>query len=246
MKVFMLCVLLIFSTGLSLFGDASTSKKSLDKGIKFYENAKMSSFSGDYEKALALYKQSCFQEHYARSCSRIVMYYASRKATESDRDRALALGKKLCKNGDGVSCSKIAELYRRGIGIAHRSQNSNIATNLYKKGCSLKDGESCYFLGNVEYRNKRYKKALEKYKQGCILGYDTSCIETGKIYQYKKRDNKSASEYFKKGCDIKNADGCFYLAAIYEDSNKEMAKKFYKKACKLKHRVACMRYRRLK
>ncbi|GAA6781852.1 hypothetical protein HpHCM58_18760 [Helicobacter pylori] len=58
-------------------------------------------------------------------------------------------------------------------------QNEEQALNLYKKGCSLKEGSGCHNVAVMYYTGKGAPKDLDKatsyYKKGCALGFSGSC-----------------------------------------------------------------------
>jgi hypothetical protein len=75
---------------------------------------------------------------------------------------------KLCEDGDNKYCNLIGRNY---ISIKEYKK----ALNVYKKSCSVNDGEGCAWLGYLCFNGygvrKNIRKANEFYLRSCDLGF---------------------------------------------------------------------------
>jgi hypothetical protein len=88
------------------------------------------------QKALELYKISCFEKNNPRACSLIVKYASFKRAPLAVGNRAASECEKMCQNGNADACYELAELYKKG----------EKAKELYKKSCSIGNKNACIEL----------------------------------------------------------------------------------------------------
>jgi len=98
-------------------------------------------------------------------------------------------------------------------------------------------------LGVKYFAEGQNKKALNYFEKACSLKNSGACTDAGQTYQYNIKNLVMARKYYKKGCDLGNAKGCFLLSNISE--NKKDDKKYTNRACQLGMQIACpiMRFR---
>ena len=135
--------------------------------------------------------------------------------------------------------------------------------NYLKRGCFLKNKQSCFVLGILYSKGmaslqKNEEKAKKYFMKACNLGYEEACIEEIKIYSKKnqiKQNEEKISKISKILCDkFNNAAACYYYG-IYSFKEKSKTKKINKnksmviiktetlnyldKSCKLGYQRAC-------
>lgn len=131
----------------------------------------------------------------------------------------------------------------------------------YAKACSKKAFSSCYELGNLFISKQDPKRASKYYKIACDNTNDENyCSSLGSTYtkigknynktHWKKRFSGErnadvAFRFFNQACDLKDQEGCFYVAKHYQGlsfKDKEylnLANKLYKQACEADIFAAC-------
>jgi len=94
-------------------------------------------------------------------------------AFEKKYKEALANFISRCSKEDGYACGMAGYFYEKGFGKIKK--NHNLAIKFYKKGCSLKDADSCTLLGYDAYKKGNLKEAKKLLKKGCDLGNKDAC-----------------------------------------------------------------------
>ncbi|KAG5674093.1 hypothetical protein PVAND_004079 [Polypedilum vanderplanki] len=95
----------------------------------------------------------------------------------------------------------------------------------YRFGCySEKKPEVCHLLGDyLESIKKDFEKAAKVYRANCDdYGHAKSCLKfghysflgKGKSSSIEKGDPKQAFQYYKKGCELKDADCCLHSGLL--------------------------------
>ena len=77
-----------------------------------------------------------------------------------------------CAKNDAYACGMAGYFYDKGFGI---SKNKKLAMDYYKKGCALKDADSCTLLGYQAYKKGNKKEAKKLLQKGCKLGNKDAC-----------------------------------------------------------------------
>jgi len=93
--------------------------------------------------------------------------------------------------------------------------------------------------------NGKFKEAFSGFEKRCLNKNDAyACGMVG--YMLDKgiggieKNHQKAIKFYKKGCELNDADSCTLLGYYeYKSGNKEKAKKLLKKACKLGNKDAC-------
>ncbi|QCI28308.1 tetratricopeptide repeat protein [Caminibacter pacificus] len=112
------------------------------------------------------------------------LLFAMNHGQTNDPDLQLALNgkfkqafsgfEKRCMNkNDGYACGMVGYMLDKGIGGIEK--NHKEAIKYYKKGCELKDADSCTLLGYYEYKQGNTKKAKELLNKACKLGNKDAC-----------------------------------------------------------------------
>ncbi len=78
-----------------------------------------------------------------------------------------------CAKNDAYACGMVGYFYDKGFGTIQK--NKKLAIDYYKKGCYLKDADSCTLLGYKAYKRGDKKEAKELLEKGCKLGNKDAC-----------------------------------------------------------------------
>jgi len=187
-----------------------------------------------------------------------------RKKEEAEKQIKL---EKSCKAGRKSSCNRLGH---KIFNIAYSAFNKNdykTAETLFKKSCKIDYIKSCRYLGILYMETNDYKNADKYLKMACKTNNEIACNiykifknklkcdkqqlpndckSTAKAYQtgmYIPRNHKKALLYYRKACELNNADSCKEIAEYYRYTYKnndiKKALIFYNKACKFNNKKSC-------
>jgi len=141
-----------------------------------------------------------------------------------------------CNQGNGHACFQMSFRYLEEFPYG---KNPKKADALLRRGCVLKDGESCAKLGK-KYQNginvpSNIDTALKYYNESCNTGYAKGCTGVGSLFilgAKTKEDKLIGLAFLKRSCfEMKESGACYALADHYEKSdNKKLSKKFRTRA----------------
>ena len=201
----------------------------------------------DAEAALALFKKGNINElkklceaEVGLGCAFVGAYYFS----QHNNTQAKIWSEKGCRLNEAMSCVVLGDYY-------HRAKNYAQALQLYTKSCDGGAMFACYSLANL-FRNglgveRNEKVALELDIVACNGGIENSCFYAGFAYEVGK-DFAKARQFYKKGCELNNAESCFNLGAMYHNGkvvrqNWYEARELFGKACDLGYQDGCKNYK---
>ena len=95
-----------------------------------------------------------------------------------------------------------------------------ITLNKYRKEAkngSLNSLKILLSLENKLYINLYKKSILLELEENCQLNNKATSCNTLSKYMREEENYKEAFNYYKKSCDLKNSDGCFYLGNYYQE-----------------------------
>ncbi|EFA05048.1 cytochrome c oxidase assembly factor 7 homolog [Tribolium castaneum] len=179
----------------------------------------LESIDKNYEKAGIVYKTTCDDYKYAKSCSKYATYALLGKgAKKSDFKAAYGYFDKGCELGDPTSC------FHQGLLLITRNEEQGIAQNpikgmaLLEKSCNAEHSNACYYLSGM------YIAGVRKSPK------DTS---SDKIEYAVAKDMKQAFKFALKGCELGNMYSCANLSQMYAkgdgvEKNPELAAKYRK------------------
>jgi TPR repeat protein len=146
---------------------------------------------------------------------------------------------KQCGLGDGPSCGYAAVGYRDGKAALTKDPAQAFA--YAKKGCDLKDTDSCDTQGGLMRTGQGTTKDVEAgvslQTTACRSGSARGCRDVGTYFaSAKPQDWKMALAYAERACDGGNTAGCSDAGDIYRDGrgiDKDLVKAvaIYKRGC---------------
>ncbi|XP_063930435.1 cytochrome c oxidase assembly factor 7 homolog isoform X2 [Zophobas morio] len=180
----------------------------------------LESIDKNYEKAGIVYKNTCDDYKYAKSCSKYATYALLGKGSQkSDFKAAYSYFDKGCELGDPTSC------FHQGLLLITRNEQQGIAQNpikgmsLLEKSCLAEHSNACYYLSGMYIAGvKRHQDKSEKDAKPEVL------VAT---------DMKKAFQFALKGCELGNMYSCANLSQMYAkgdgvEKNPELAAKYRK------------------
>jgi len=167
----------------------------------------MESVKKDFSKAATIYRSTCDDYKFSRSCHKYAGYALTGKGCAEDHPSALNYYQKGCSLGEGDSC-----LY---AGLMKIAENDKIKVKKdYPEGISFLN-QSCDKGNNT----------------GCY--YLSGLYLTG-VQNILEKDMSKAFEFTNKACELGNIFACSNLSQMYRKGdgvaqNTELAEKFQKK-----------------
>ena len=107
------------------------------------------------------------------------------KADSPDNDylKVVELFQKACDGGYIPGCTRLGDLYDKGLGV---KQDSTLAASLYQKACDGNDATGCASLGNLylvgQGVEQDLQNALKLLQKACDAGSGSACTNLGGSY----------------------------------------------------------------
>lgn len=175
----------------------------------------MESVKKDFSKAATIYRSTCDDYKFSRSCHKYGGYALTGKGCTEDHPAAFSY---------------------------------------YQKGCSLGEGDSCFYAGLMKIAEnnkikvqKDYPEGMALLNQSCDKGNDSGCYYLSGLYltgvqNVLEKDMSKAFEFSTKACELGNIFACSNLSQMYTrgdgvKKSKDMAEKFQKKAKDLEQQL---------
>lgn len=163
--------------------------------------------------------KACEVEKIGESCYSVgLRYLKGYKGFMIDNTQSLLYFKKACEKRYSGGCTKVAFMYKNGIGV---KQNMQQALRYYKKGCDIEmyPNDVCADIGLLYYHGEGVEQSYH-----------------------------DAFTYFQRACEHSSASGCYNLGVLYHNGdgvrqNYTQAKESYGKACDLGFQSGCEMYR---
>ncbi|KAK4015717.1 hypothetical protein OUZ56_030691 [Daphnia magna] len=148
----------------------------------------MESIKKDFNKAASLYRSTCDDYHFGRSCHKFATYSLTGKGCQADQPKALEYFKKGCSLGEADSC-----LY---AGLLCTSNNEKHQVKLdYPQGmgflnqsCDKGNHNGCYYLSGMylsgvpNILEKNMTMAYNYSMKACELGNIYACANVSRMY----------------------------------------------------------------
>lgn len=175
-------------------------------------------------------------------CLRAALYMDKRhittrmgKTAQQLRDRAIAQFQEGCAANRGEACFRYGKILVQGKLVP---EDATKGLELAEKGCTLKVGAACLFLGGVygqDRGRKDEKRALVFLEAACDAGTAAGCTTLGD----RVTDKKRAAALFAKGCEGDDALGCARSGAATRGTP-AVAVAAFEKACELDRPASCV------
>ena len=99
-----------------------------------------------------------------------------------------------------------------------------------------------YFSGLIACQSSD----ISNLEQSCNANQSSDCTQLS-VHFFQQEDYESAMLWAKKACALNDAEGCFYVGALYNDGHgiegsegsKEAGKPWYEKSCAMGYEAAC-------
>jgi len=150
-------------------------------------------------------------------------------------EKAITMWTKECENGDMLSCTDLARLYRS-------KGKSDKATKIFKIACGNGEMKGCMGItGRYGFKKKDTKpEFMKNYKKACDKGELNACYWLGRSYSYTS-NFKESDIIYEKACNDGEMKSCDMVALKYEHRIKDYIKanQYYTKACNNEYMFSC-------
>lgn len=175
----------------------------------------MESIKKDFNKAASLYRSTCDDYHFSRSCHKFGTYSLIGKGTQSDPTKAFEYFKKGCSFGEGDSCLFAGLMCTSTNEKQLIKQNYPEGMGFFSQSCEKGNHNGCYYLS------------------GIYLSGVPNVVEP---------NMKSAYDYSLKACDLGNIYACSNVSRMYSRGdgvaqNAELATKFKEKVIEMEKQM---------
>ncbi len=237
--------------GLVGMGKASGRMKYLVKAAKLYEKAckheqgpgcdLLPSLMEDKKYGRTLDSNLCKQGD-PFACNEMGVLMGLGKYGPRDLKGAFAMVKEACRLGLGLGCSNAAVL----LDTDNHTSNNGKVLAFYMKACEREHKQAC----------KKLKRAIDDTDTNHVFsrictegGYGPGCRRLVLSLSAAIGDEPYAKKlvtWFQRACDLKDPDGCYYLAKYIQSNASNgpglaRARRVYKKACNMDSAKACFR-----
>lgn len=188
----------------------------------------------DFEKASKVYKSTCDDYEYAKSCYKYGNYSflgKGKSGSKGDPRIAYSYYEKGCKLNDSDSC------LHSGLLLVSRSMPKVIERNVPKgleyltKSCDMNNATACFYLSGMHISGVQ-KQAEEHVSTKPAKESDYIVL----------KDMKKAFDFAYKACELRNMYACANLSQMYArgdgtDKNEKEAEKYKKMALEMQDEV---------
>jgi uncharacterized protein len=141
-----------------------------------------------------------------------------------------------CARGDQLSCSRLAQLYRDGIGVV---RDVDRAKQLFKEQCDGAAPQACVWLGLQLWRERKYEDAVRLFGRSCDEGEGHACALLGDAHASARGvtwDMAAATRLYERGCELQEPAACAALGRVFEHgfaaaADPARAFEYYQKGC---------------
>lgn len=183
---YLLTILLGSCLSFSVSADEENDRwtKLCEKGDVSYCNLVGRKFiaTGDYQKALSVYKESC-SHNSGEGCSWLGNLYMNGQGIRKSLRKANEFFIKSCDLQYGEGCLRLAQLYEESFEF---EQYRSKAPDFYSKGCSFGNAEACMNLGALYSEgisvDVDLKRAVKYFDMACGNKNGLGCFNAGEIY----------------------------------------------------------------
>ncbi|KYN50217.1 PREDICTED: cytochrome c oxidase assembly factor 7 homolog [Cyphomyrmex costatus] len=170
----------------------------------FYEAVKM-----EIEKAASLYKTTCDQYNYARSCAKFGDFKVIGKGCNKDIPTGYKYLSKSCELNDEYGCLHAGVLgtSKSDVGEKDRATQIHAGAKYLKKACDMYNmDKACFYLSGIylggleNVIEKNYKEAYKLSLKSCELGNPYACANLSQMHTRGEgaQKNPELAAIFKK------------------------------------------------
>lgn len=195
------------------------------------------------------YRKKACEGGKAISCHRVAEMYEEGLGVPEDRAMSMKYDLMGCEGGIADICLVLGMKYEIKYLTDEDPNTRDKTLEIFRKGCSLKGGASCYHAGKFSidaFKEPDYSQAMTFYKKACDLGESRGCTALDDLYAQGHTINKRYEGFAKKlAKECRDGDGraCYNLGAVYAkdigDYKAKLVRKYYEKACDLGDGQGC-------
>ncbi|KYN36177.1 hypothetical protein ALC56_09478 [Trachymyrmex septentrionalis] len=174
----------------------------------FYEAVKLNT-----EKAALLYKTTCDQYNYARSCAKFGDFKVVGKGCEKDIPTAYKYLSKGCELNDEYGClhAGVLGISKADVGEKDRATQIHASAKYLKKACDMYSEKACFYLsciyleGLENFIKKDYKEAYKLSLKSCELGNPYACANLSQMHlrgEGAQKNPELATTFKKRAIDL--------------------------------------------
>ncbi|KAI8117762.1 putative Sel1 repeat-containing protein 1 [Lucilia cuprina] len=197
----------------------------------------LESIKKDFEKASKVYKSTCDDYGYAKSCFKFGNYSflgKGKSGTKGDPRAAYSYYEKGCTLNDSDSC------LHSGLLLVSRSMPKEIDRDVRKglefltKSCDMNNATACFYLSGMHISGVQTKP-----EESHPAPTQTPAKESDYIVH---KDMKKAFEFAYKACELRNMYACANLSQMYArgdgtEKNEKEAEKYKKMAMEMQDEI---------
>lgn len=223
-----LCVCVVLGLGNTSSQEAEDKKRDAEAALALLEKGDINGLEKLCEAEVGL------------GCTSVGVYYYD----QHNITQAKMWFEKGCRLNEAVSCGMLGAYY-------YKAKNYAQAVQFCAKSCDGGNMLACSIVADL-FRNglgveRNEEVALELDTAACNGGIENSCFYAGFAYEVGK-DFAKARQFYKKGCELNNAESCFNLGTMYHNGevvrqNWYEARELYGKACDLGLQEGCKNYK---
>ncbi|XP_061402975.1 cytochrome c oxidase assembly factor 7 homolog [Musca vetustissima] len=194
----------------------------------------------DFEKASKVYKSTCDDYGYAKSCFKFGNYSflgKGKSGSKGDPKAAFSYYEKGCNLNDSDSC------LHSGLLLVSRSMPKEIDRDVQKgltyltKSCDMNNATACFYLSGMHISGVQSKP--EEYNPHAPPASQKPVKDSDYIVQ---KDMKKAFEFAYKACELRNMYACANLSQMYArgdgtEKNEKEAEKYKKLAIEMQEEI---------
>ncbi|XP_024887146.1 cytochrome c oxidase assembly factor 7 homolog [Temnothorax curvispinosus] len=170
--------------------------------------------NADMAKAASLYKTTCDQYNYARSCAKFGDFKAIGKGCKKDLPTAYKYMSKSCELNDESGCLHAGVLgtSKNDVGEKDRATQVQAGVRYLKKACDVYNSDkACFYLSGIylggieDVIEKNYKEAYKLSLKSCEHGNPYACANLSQMHargEGAQKNPELAATFKKRAIDL--------------------------------------------
>ncbi|KAL0116794.1 hypothetical protein PUN28_010011 [Cardiocondyla obscurior] len=168
----------------------------------------------DHEKAASLYKTTCDEYNYGRSCAKFGDFKTIGKGCKKDVLTGYKYMKKACELNDEYGClhAGILATSKTNVGEKDRATQVHAGARYLKKACDMYNSEkACFFLAGIYLGGmegiieKNHKEAYKLSLKSCEHGNPYACANLSQMHargEGAQKNPELAATFKKRAMDL--------------------------------------------